>query len=136
MSLSVFGQANCEDAKLNIALHRYIHTYPFFKEYEVFSDSGLDKFYAFIRNNLVYPETAKKDKIEGVVVVSFWIDSTATTSDHKISQGIREDLDTEALRIAKLIKFDLPAKDYYGKPTGMCFTLPIRFKLDDKKLKK
>lgn len=83
---------------------------------------------AFLTENIKYPETAIKDKIEGKVFVEFWIDTAGFTHEHKIVKGVREDLDNEALRVAKLIKFDEPAKNR-GKPISMFFTLPISFDL-------
>jgi len=129
----VFGQVDCEDVNSNIAIGRHIQNYPIYEGIEMFTKSGLDKFYSFIQTNLVYPEAAKEDKIEGQVIITFLIDSIGVTSKHSVYQGVREDLDSEALRVAKLLKFDEPAKDYYGKPTVMCFTLPISFSLDDEK---
>ena len=127
------GQANCDHDKLNITLGRHIMNYPIYAGYEVFSESGLEKLYSFIQANLAYPKTAIEDKIGGLVVSTFWIDSTAATYEHRISQGIRSDLDNEVMRLAKLIEFDAPATDYYGKPTCMFFTLPIRFTLENEK---
>ena len=83
----------------------------------------------FIDENLRYPESAKKDKIEGKIFVSFWIDTLGYTSEHKITKGIRPDLDEEALRVARLIKFDRPAMNG-GKPIKVIFTLPFDFKSD------
>jgi TonB family protein len=94
--------------------------------------NALEKFYDFIMENLVYPETAKADKIEGQVFIQFWIDTNGYTCEHKIIEGIRQDLDDEVLRIAKLIKFDVPAKNQ-GKAVGMCWSFPVRFTLDNKK---
>lgn len=83
----------------------------------------------FIVENLRYPETAKKDKIEGRVFVCFWIDTLGYTIEHKVAQGIRPDLDEEALRVARLIKFDKPAMNK-GKPIKVVFMLPFDFKSD------
>jgi TonB family protein len=90
-----------------------------------------EKLFEFLANELEYPKTAKADKIQGQVFVAFWIDTNGYTSEHTITQSIRQDLDDEVLRVAKLIKFDVPAKNVYGKPTGICFQLPIRFILND-----
>ncbi|MCL1850874.1 MAG: energy transducer TonB [Bacteroidetes bacterium] len=91
--------------------------------------NDMEKFYEFIRANLIYPETAKADKIEGKVSVQFWIDTLGYTTEHRIIEGVRQDLDDETLRVAKLIKFDVPAKNQ-GKPVGMCFSFPVRFTLE------
>lgn len=94
--------------------------------------------FKFLSENLKYPKTAKKDKLEGEVIIRFWIDSLGNTSEHEIIKSARFDLDEEALRVAQLIKFDKPAMNR-GKPIGSCFQLPITFRLnhiDNSQLKK
>lgn len=85
---------------------------------------------SFISKNLKYPETAKKDKVEGQVIIRFWIDTLGYTSEHKIIKGLRADLDKEALRVSKLIKFDKPAMNN-NKPIGICYQVIISFRLKD-----
>ena len=90
----------------------------------------------FIQSEIVYPESAKKDLIEGTVYISFWIDTDGFTSNHKVVRGIREDLDNEALRVAKLIKFETPALQK-GKPIKVKYIAPVKFELSEiKSLKK
>ena len=91
---------------------------------------SIAKLWEFIGKNMVYPETAVNDKTEGRVVVRFCVNTDGTTSEHNIIRSVREDLDNEALRVAKLIKFDEPAKNR-GKPVEFCFTLPITFSLSE-----
>ena len=96
--------------------------------------NDMKKLYEFVKENIQYPETAKADKVEGYVLVQFWIDTTGASTEHRVIQSIRQDFDNEALHVAKLIKFDVPAKDR-GKSVGMCFQIPVSFSLDkDSKL--
>jgi len=83
---------------------------------------------SFIQNQIKYPEQAIDDGLEGTVIISFYIDTTGATTDHQIVKGIRKDLDAEALRVAKLIKFEKPAMQK-GKPIKVKFTVPVEFKL-------
>lgn len=82
----------------------------------------------FIHRKMNYPCTAQKDSIEGKVIVSFWIDTTGTTFDHQVIKGIREDLNDEALRVAKMINFERPAMQR-GKPIKVKYTVPVEFNL-------
>lgn len=82
----------------------------------------------FIQNELVYPLTAKKDNLEGTIVISFKIDTLGLTTNHKVVKGIREDLNNEALRVAKLIKFERPALQK-GIPIEVEYNIPIKFDL-------
>jgi len=82
----------------------------------------------FIKHQLVYPKTALKDKIGGSVIVSFIVDTCGNTIKHFILKGIRNDIDSEALRIAKLIKFDKPAF-LNKKPVSIRYNLVIKFQV-------
>ena len=93
--------------------------------------SSTERMFKFIEENLQYTQSALDDRIEGRVIVQFSIDTAGYTQNHKILKGIREDLDREVLRIAKLIKFDQPAKNR-GKPIEFCYSIPIVFKLPEK----
>ncbi|HOK26812.1 MAG TPA: energy transducer TonB [Bacteroidales bacterium] len=84
----------------------------------------------FIEKHIQYPMSALKDSIEGRVFVSFWVDSLGNTSKHTLILGIREDLNQEALRVAKLIKFSKPAMQN-GKPVKVKYTLPFDFNLSN-----
>ncbi len=84
---------------------------------------------SFIDKNIIYPNTAIADSLEGIVAVSFWIEKDGTTSRHAIVKGVRNDLDEEALRVAKLIKFSKPAYQK-GIPMSVKYTIPIKFKVN------
>lgn len=103
------------------------------EEIPIFDKNSPDpqKLHDFLLENIKYPEMAIEDKIEGRIFIKFWIDTSGSTHNHKIIKGIREDLDREVLRIAKLIKFDEPAKTR-GKPVGYCFFMVIPFNLPEK----
>ncbi len=94
------------------------------EEMPVFNGEIVD----FIQANIKYPQLAKNDSIQGRVFISFWVDTSGVTTEHKVAKGIREDLDKEALRIAKLIVFDKPAMQR-GKPVKIQYTVPVDFSL-------
>jgi len=128
IALPLLGQRNCDASRLPFSHPE--------KEFPIFDKSAkndFEKLFYFLAENLKYPESAKADKIEGQVFVQFWIDTLGFTSEHKIIQSVRQDLDDEALRVAKLIKYDVPAKNYYNEPMGMCYQLSFRFFLEDEK---
>lgn len=85
----------------------------------------------FIQKQVHYPETAIADSIEGRVFVSFWVDTMGSTVNHKVVSGIRKDLNQEALRVTKLIRFEKPAVQN-GKPTEVEYTVSVEFKLPKK----
>lgn len=82
-----------------------------------------------VYKNITYPRQAKKDGIEGTVVISFLIDMDGMTSDFKVARSLREDLDQEALRVVrdKLVEWE-PGKQK-GMPVNTQFNMPVRFRL-------
>ena len=86
----------------------------------------------FIKKQMNYPPKALRDSLEGRVDVECIVDTLGFTINHKIIRGVRQDIDDEALRIARLIKFDKPALQR-GKPVEVKYCLPIIFELPTKK---
>lgn len=82
-----------------------------------------------VLDNIEYPQNAINDTISGVVLVDFYIETNGHTSNHRVIKGVREDLNDEALRVAKLLKFDKPAYTR-GKAVRTIYFLPISFLLD------
>ena len=112
-----------------------IFTFMFLSEaphYKVINASDVDSLKSFVEENLQYPESALQDKIEGTVWIRFWIDTSGYTADHEVLRGIREDLDEEALRIAKLLIYSYPATQK-DKPIRVSYVAPIKFELPETK---
>lgn len=61
------------------------------------------------------------------VVVQFLVDTLGYTFNHKIIRGVNPELDNEALRVSKLLKFMKPAIQR-GKPINFTYTLVFDFK--------
>lgn len=91
---------------------------------------GGDSILLFVTQNLVYPKSAKRDGIEGIVHVGFWVDTDGSTSDYKIARGIRRDLDSAALTVIKQLPPKWKAGTMNGKPISMQVTIPVHFRLD------
>ncbi len=89
---------------------------------------GIEALIDFLSSNVHYPENAAKNNIEGRVLVQFIVDKTGQVSDVKIARSVDEELDAEALRVAKMLpRFEPGRQD--GKPVAVWYTLPIVFKL-------
>jgi len=89
---------------------------------------GSDALLAFEEQNINYPETARRDHIEGKVLVSFVVDRTGVIRNVIIKQGVRDDLDYEAMRVVKMMPKWKPG-EIKGVPVSVKFTLPINFRL-------
>ena len=84
----------------------------------------------FLRQNVNYPEQAKKDSIEGRVVVGFVIDTDGSITDPKIVKSVHPLLDAEALRVVKLMPKWEPGSEN-GTPVKVKYNLPISFKIGE-----
>ena len=82
----------------------------------------------FIKANLKYPPQAAKRKAEGKVVMTFVVDKTGKVTEIKVAKSVDIYLDTEAIRVCKLLPDFYPALQN-GEPVSVWFTLPITFKL-------
>ena len=82
-----------------------------------------------ITSNLTYPRSAVLDSLEGTVYIAFVIDINGITKNHWVLRGVRFDLDQEALRVTRLIKFDKPAMQASGRPVSVLYFCPVKFSL-------
>jgi len=82
----------------------------------------------FLKENVKYPPMAAKRKTQGRVVMTFVVDKTGKVSEIKVAKSVDIYLDTEAIRVCKLLPDFIPAKQN-GEPVSVWFTLPITFKL-------
>ena len=90
---------------------------------------GTVKLLRFLSKNVKYPKSAKREKAEGVVYVSFIVKTSGTLDSIIVLQGIRPDLDKEAIRVVKKMPKWKPGTNLKGEPIPMQYKLPIRFKL-------
>lgn len=89
---------------------------------------GIDSLYAFLRRNLVYPDEAKKNGIEGKVFVTFVVNVDGSITDVKVLRDIGGGCGEEAVRVVKMMPKWKPAT-VKGQPVRMQYNLPVRFLL-------
>ena len=83
----------------------------------------------WLKDNLKYPDDAKKSEIQGKVVVSFIVDRDGSIYWVKVVQKVNSALDKEAVRLIKSMPKWKPATKK-GKATEANYNLTISFKLD------
>lgn len=62
----------------------------------------------FVREHLRYPEAARVAGIGGVVTVRISIAQNGAVTDTKVISGLGHGCDEEAVRVARLMRFDVP----------------------------
>jgi TonB family protein len=93
---------------------------------------GQNALLSFVSDNLVYPEKAKNDGVQGRVVASFIVWSDGKIRDVKVERGISPELDAEAIRIVKAMPAWKPGRQN-GKDVPVKYALPVNFKFDGSK---
>lgn len=82
----------------------------------------------YIRQNLHYPQNAVKEKIQGRVIVSFFIGTTGEIEEIEVVKSPHKWLSEEAIRLVKKMpKWEPGLKE--GEPVRVKYLLPLTFKL-------
>lgn len=84
----------------------------------------------FIKNNMHYPELAKEKRLEGRVVVGFYVETDGSITNLSILKSVDSLLDEEALRIAKKMPKWEPGQ-LGGEIVRMKCSLPVTFRCED-----
>ncbi|NTW33245.1 MAG: energy transducer TonB [Bacteroidetes bacterium] len=89
---------------------------------------GFSALYLYFKNQIKYPEEARKKKIKGVVKIEFVINKSGEIEKIKIKQGVNILLDNEAIRVVKSFPKWKPAMRN-GKAVNFLLVAPINFQL-------
>lgn len=90
---------------------------------------GEDEMRKYIKENIKYPEEAKRNKVSGTVIANFIIDKEGKIRNARIMRGIDKSLNDEALRVINQMPNWLPGKQG-GKPVPVTYTIPVKFTLN------
>lgn len=82
----------------------------------------------FISRNLKYPEIAKEQKLQGIVVLRFKVNVDGLVSDIKIEKSLSRECDQAAAAVVRKLPRFIPAKKY-GRPVPVWLHLPFRFRI-------
>jgi TonB family protein len=84
-----------------------------------------------IAERMQYPEEAKKQKIQGKVIIRFVVNKEGRVTDAVVLKGVYPLLDVEALRVVNALPDFKPGMQG-GKPVDSYLMVPITFTLPDK----
>jgi TonB family protein len=83
----------------------------------------------FIRETLIYPKRAIRNKIEGSVQLSFVVETDGSLTNIRVVRGVSDELDSEAKRIIQAMP-KWGSAESHGKKIRKKFELKIVFELD------
>jgi len=87
---------------------------------------GESALFHYLGENVRYPAAAEDEGVGGVVGVTFVIELDGSLTEVKVVEGVRPDIDREALRVIKAMPTWRPAI-CQGAPCRSQFNLPVRF---------
>jgi TonB family protein len=90
---------------------------------------GEQQLLKFLFTNIIYPEKAKENNWQGVVVMRFVIQKNGVVTDVEVIKSVQKVLDNEAMRVIKAMPRWKPGS-VNGRPVRVRFTLPITFILE------
>lgn len=85
-------------------------------------EGGQTAMYTFINQNMIYPATAKRNRIQGECIVSVVLEADGRITNVQLVKNIGAGCGEEALRLVRLLKFKAPG---FRKQ----YTIPVYFKL-------
>jgi TonB family protein len=71
---------------------------------------GKDAYLKFIKENIIYPEQALANKVEGIVYLRYTVDNIGQIVDVEVTKVIGHGCDEEAIRVIRLLTYE-PARN-------------------------
>jgi TonB family protein len=100
----------------------YVEQMPQFK-------GGDSEMMQFLGSNIKYPDAAKSNGVEGLVVASFVVETNGSVSDVKIIKSLGHGTDEETMRVVKLMSGQWTPGTQKGQTVRVRYTLPVKFAL-------
>lgn len=89
---------------------------------------GTTSLYSFLAKNIKYPEVARKNNVQGKVMVAFYVEEDGALSNIEIVKGLSKETDAEALRVMKSSPHWNPGLEN-GEPARVKYVMNINFSL-------
>ena len=105
-----------------------VEVYTIVKEPATPVEGGYSTFNKYISDSMQYPESARKKKIEGRVLIEFIVDKDGSLTEVKVVKGIGGGCDEEAIRIIEEAEKWKPGRNK-GVEVKQRILYPIDFKL-------
>lgn len=98
------------------------------EEKPTFKGGDQNDFTKWVFSQIVYPEIAKENGVQGRVTLQFTVNTDGRVSDVKVLRGVDSSLDKEAVRVVSSSPKWAPGKQR-GKAVKVRFTFPVIFQL-------
>lgn len=93
-----------------------------------FNGEDAARFSQWVTGRLLYPQSAKQAGVQGMVTVTFKVNSDGKVSDVRVLRGVCDALDAEAVRVVSSSP-DWTPGEYKGKKVAVTYTFPVLFRM-------
>ena len=93
-----------------------------------FEGGDANEFSKWVNSQIVYPQAAVDQKIEGKVILQFTVNKLGEVKDVKVVRGVNELLDNEAVRVVESSPKWEPGNQN-GIPVSVNYTFPVIFRI-------
>ena len=90
---------------------------------------GEDSLSKYLADNIIYPQMAIENSIQGQVFITFVVETDSTISNVNVLRGIGGGCDEEAVRVIESMPKWIPGMQR-GKPVRVQYNMPIMFSLE------
>lgn len=124
LSFGLQTEALAQTKKSSNEPFMYVEQMPEFK-------GGMDEMLKYLGTNIKYPDAAKSKGLEGLVVLSFVVETDGSISEVKTVKPLSPETDAEAERVVKQMNGHWTPGRQKGEAVRVRYTLPIRFALTE-----
>lgn len=93
-----------------------------------FNGGDANEFSKWVNQNLVYPEIAKENGVQGRVTMQFTVNPDGSVKNVKVLRGVDPSLDQEAVRVISMSPKWTPGKQR-DRAVKVTYTFPVIFQL-------
>ena len=93
-----------------------------------FQGGDANQFSKWVNQNLVYPEEAMENGVQGRVTLQFTVEKDGTVTKVKVLRGLDPSLEKEAIRVISMSPKWTPGREN-GRAVPVTYTFPVIFKL-------
>ncbi len=98
------------------------------EEKPTFQGGDANEFSKWVNKNLVYPDIAKENGVQGRVLLQFTVNTDGSVSNVKVLRGVDSSLDKEAVRVVSQSPKWKPGKQR-DRAVKVTYTFPVFFQL-------
>lgn len=94
-----------------------------------FKGKEANEFAKWLAANIIYPQIALENGIQGRVMIQFVVNTDGSVSDVKVARGVDRNLDKEAVRVVSKSPKWTPGYLAENKPVKVLYVYPVAFSI-------